>query len=149
MAAIANPNPITPSVADKIWLTHFAMTKATMVALAQPWDAVNNLLVGNPSDGQKIHSLLHDTKEAAAKAVADELIVQLAQLGGTTADKFVMLQVNASDPSKPVSAVARFSDPDHREHKIADLFETIAGDMLLAAAYASVLGWAAGKLGSD
>jgi rhamnose utilization protein RhaD (predicted bifunctional aldolase and dehydrogenase) len=145
---ITNPNPITPAAADKLWLTAFYLTRAAMSATAQPWDAANNLLVGNPSNAKRIASLLNDPKEAAAKTVADGLAAQVARLAGTTADKFSMLRVDSSDPSKPVTAKAQFSDPAHREYAIPDLFAAIGGDPLLATAYAAVLAWAQTKIGA-
>ena len=137
---ITTPTPLTIGTADKLWLTSFRLTRATLVTTAAPYNGER--LAGNPSDVRRVAVYLD--RVPAAKSLADDLFASVARIAGAQAADVQFLNVRAADPSQPVTAEAGIrgiepSGPGHASWQVADLFALLASDQQLATAYAAVL----------
>jgi hypothetical protein len=129
---LTNPNPITPNVCDKFWVSSITLSNPLLSAVLRPYDG--QIVIGNPSKENRV--VADTSKDAAAAAAVTAIFAQITRLSEKTAAVSVAT-VSEADPLSPIRLVAVFSD--RSSFSIPDVMALVASDSAVAAAYNQVL----------
>ena len=148
---LANPTPISPGVADQLWITAITITPSQAIAVLSPWDGTH--LVGNPSEMKRA--------VVSADELCGNILAAAAVLTGDTVTRARCLVVTSADPSRPITARLIYETgeavPTEIDGQIVDvapmatfsiddLFALFAADAALAAYYQAILDALAGEV---
>lgn len=144
---IINPNPIVASTFNGYWITNaqFIQNAGVMKMLQAnllPYDGTHLLATGQ----KRVNELDLATKmesDANLSAVITSIKAEIARLSGHSED-FHIMQINAGDPSKPVTATIMWDKPETGEaipmYRIADCFALCASDTQFAGVFQNTMG---------
>ena len=135
---LANPEPITPTICNKYWITNLTLTPAMLSATLRPFDGAN--VLGNTSLAKRV--IVDPTKDAAAAATIATITAAIQGIAGKTA-AVTLITVSEADPRAATAVLALFADKS--THRIADLFALVGSNSQAAGAFAALITYLATK----
>ncbi len=135
MSLIQNPTPITANTFNGMWINQLQifLPQGNIQASFLPYDGTHLLATGGKRIMQK-----------ASNGSLDALIAEVKSLSGKTSEP-TLIQVFATDPSKPVTAQVIFTDKSI--YRIPDCYALAATDSVFAGVFNNTIGLVVGLAG--
>lgn len=138
--AIANPNPITSSLFNKLWISSITISSELVSIDVRPFDGVN--VIGNNSMRRRM--VFEVSKDQSSKSLSDSSIANVIRISGSKLTVRCIC-ISECDPNKAISVVVIFED--NSIYEIPDLIALCSSDALILSQYNDILNYASSKIG--
>lgn len=144
MATILNPNPVTPSVFNGMWVQKLVVafpvnSRGMLVADFKPYDGANLLTEGQQLVERKLGALSKENtpKGQAIANLLATLETEIKRLSKKTA-AVLTVEVTAPHPTKPVVIRTWFSD--RTQYEVEDAYALCASDTTFTSVFQTAMG---------